>query len=610
MRKPLSLSARTLLVSFFCMCAVLVAGFFALNAAIKAAIESGLKENLHRNQGELDEMTAQYNRRSTELLATLSNDASLKAAIGLLREGSEPALRDQVRRTIEDQLREMSQGLDDDLLMVIGANDQVAASVGIGLTGTDWVSSRLLSGDPSLVRFGNTFYEVTSVPINLGIDNLGWLAVGKKFDLSALGRFGYVVLGDQSGIVAGTFPKALVGEIDRQLSTVCFAAKDGCEIRVDHRNYLVLEMNHATLGPDYRLMCLASIDDAMAEFTHGLRRAFVVTGIGGILVSLLLAAFASRSISRPLAELAAKIEDSGETGTLWSKFPIDSSTREVNLLAGALNHAAGVRRQVEDDLRRAKEVAEAASRAKSEFMANISHELRTPMNGILGMTGLALETDLSLEQAEYLNMVKYSADSLLTIINDILDFSTLEAGRVHLEPVEFNLAGFLDGALAAPDAQARQKGLEFRSKIASDVTEPILGDPVRLRQILMILIGNAIKFTDQGEVALEVVTVRGEREDCALQFTVSDTGIGIPKDKQKLIFEAFAQADGSSTRRHGGTGLGLAVASRLVKMMQGRIWVDSDLGRGSRFHFTARFGEVTQTANPPEEVSLSAVLQG
>jgi signal transduction histidine kinase len=610
MKAPLSLSGRTLLVSFFCMCAVLAAGFFALNAAIKTTIKNGLKENLHRSQHQLDRMTAQYNGRSLELLAILSNDASLKAGIGLLREGSDPAVRSQVRRTIEDQLREMSKGLDDDLLMVIDADGQVAASVGASVAGTALENSPMLSGAPSLVRFGTALYEVRTVPINLGTDNLGWLAVGKRFDLDSLGRFGYAVLEDRNGIAAGTFPEALAGEIGGQLSARCGAAKDGCEIRAGRRSYLVLEMNDASLGPDYHLLCLASIDDALAEFTRGLRRAFIVTGIGGVLVALLLAAFASRSIAQPLADLAAKLENSGDTGNLWGELPVDSCTREVNLLAGALNHAADARRQVEDDLRRAKEAAEAASRAKSEFMANISHELRTPMNGILGMTGLALDTDLSDEQSEYLNMVKYSADGLLTIINDILDFSTMEAGRTHLDMSEFSLRAYLSETLEPLQAQARQKGLDLNYAVQLEVQERLVGDPARLSQILLSLIGNAIKFTDQGEIRLEVATGRRGSGDCELLFTVADTGIGIPEEKQRLIFEAFSQADGSSTRKHGGTGLGLAVASRLVEMMQGHIWVESEAGRGSRFHFTARFGTVAQVTDLPGQTCLSGALRG
>jgi signal transduction histidine kinase len=456
---------------------------------------------------------------------------------------------------------------------------------------------------------GSTLYEVNTVPINLGIDNLGWLAVGKKFDLDSVGRFGYAVLEDRNGIVAGTFPKALESEIGRELSGAC-GAQDGCEIRIGHRSYLVLAMNGATLGPDYRLMCLASIDDAMAEFTRGLKRAFIVIGLGGVLVALLLAAFASRSISRPLASLAAKLETSGETGALWSEFPVDSSTREVNLLAGALNHAACTRRQVEDDLRRAKDAAEAASRAKSQFMANISHELRTPMNGILGMTSLALETDLSAEQSEYLGMVKYSADSLLTVINDILDFSTMEAGRVHLEAAEFSLRDCLNETLETPTLQAHQKGLELGCEVQPEIPERVIGDAARLRQLLMSLISNAIKFTERGEIKLDVVAEKQGCEDCVLHFTVADTGIGIPEDKQRLIFEAFSQVDGSSTREHGGTGLGLAIASRLVEMMHGRIWVESEPGRGSRFHFTAHFEKAMQTASFPSHASLGTVLQG
>lgn len=415
--------------------------------------------------------------------------------------------------------------------------------------------------------------------------------MGKKFDLSSLGRFGYTVLVGDSGIVASTLPDALSGPVERQLSGRCGQQKTGCEFRTGHGTYLILEMKRAGLAPHYRLFSVASIDDAMRVFTRGLRRAFILTGAGGILMALLLSLFVSRSISRPLTDLASHLEKSGETGVLWSEFPVKSSTLEVNLLASSLNHAASARRQVEAELRRAKEAAEAASRSKSEFLSNVSHELRTPMNGILGMTELVLDSELTPEQRDDLSLVKFSADRLLVIINDVLDFSRVDGGKLRLDLAEFSLHETLGSALKELEPSARKKGLEFAWDVTPKVPDRMVGDASRLQQVVTTLVGNAIKFTERGRVAVTVERENPDRDcDYGLHFVVVDTGAGIPVDKQKVIFDAFSQADGSSTRAHGGLGLGLATASRLVGMMQGRIWVETEAGRGSRFHFTARFG--------------------
>ncbi|HVN78060.1 MAG TPA: response regulator, partial [Terriglobia bacterium] len=282
-------------------------------------------------------------------------------------------------------------------------------------------------------------------------------------------------------------------------------------------------------------------------------------------------------------------------GSRWArtnKVPLFDQSGKVLGVLGTLEDITD-RREAEEEVRRAKEAAEAANRAKSEFLANMSHEIRTPMNGIIGMTELALQTELQPEQREYLEMVKYSADSLLTVINDILDFSKIEAGKLDLDIVEFNIRRLLEETLRTFALRTDQKGLELVYDAGPDVPEVIVADPARLRQVLVNLLGNALKFTEQGELLLSVQTEKLEEETVILKFAVRDTGIGIPKEKQELVFEAFEQADGSIARRFGGTGLGLAISARLVALMQGRIWFESEPGKGSTFYFTvsAQIGE-------------------
>lgn len=589
----LSLTARAFLFSFLPVCLVLAASFLILRAAVDQKIRRDLREQLESSDALLNRASTEYSRRTAQLVAALTESAGLKAAVGLLAEaGRDSTVRSQVRTTIEAQLRELHVLTAYDLLAISDWHGQTVALV-VFPELTAFPETRLAEPSlpefprhPTLVALGGALYQLQTVPIELGGDSVGALTVGTRFELGQYPLAGQAVLLEGNKVVRSTFPAEWNGSIQKQVRERCGQPPRGCEISVKGETYVVSPLQASQTGDHYRLLGFRSLDRPLREFSAGFARILLEVGAAGIVLALVATLLTSRSVSQPLRKLVAQLRASGRSGGLPEHLTAGKGAFELSLLAECFNQVADAERRSRGELKAAKEAAESANRAKSEFLTNISHELRTPMNGVLGMTDLLLDTALDEEQQDYTATARQSAQALLVIINDILDFTQIEAGTLTVEEKSFDLRVAIGEVMDALRPIAEKKAIRLAMSYPPAAPSHFLGDPRRIRQVLIALGGNALKFTERGYVHMRIACREQSAIRAVMTLAVEDSGIGISEEKLPIIFERFTQADGSPTRRHGGIGIGLTIAKRLVDLMGGALTVESRVGVGSTFQLS------------------------
>jgi signal transduction histidine kinase len=595
-----SITARAFLFSFVPVCVVLAGSFFALNALIQQRVQETSRASFQKSEELIVRANEESSMRAAEVMAVLAENAGLKAAVGLMHEAPSGADADaEVRRTIEAQLGEMRGFIGDDLLAVSDWKGRMVAAV----DGTGALANiPAISDQATLVENANELYQLSTTPIGVGGAEIGRLWIGRKFDLGRYHLGGEIVLLHAGHVLRASFPKSAWAAVEDQLQRRCGSSNGDCRIQRDGETFLVLPVSEAGLGKEDRLLALRSLDAAVRELTDGWEKILLRVGAAGVFLALLFALVTSRSVAKPLRQLVAQLQ----RGELNNQFPeqivAGQAAGELHLLADTFNRVAAAERKSKADLEKAKAAAESANRAKSEFMANISHELRTPMNGIMGLTEVLLLTELDEEQLDYATTVRDSADSLMSLINEILDFSRLDAGKMVLNPAPFDLHSTVTEVMALLSTQAAAKNLRLGVEFVDDPPCGLIGDQGRIRQVVTNLLGNAIKFTHQGRVDIRVACLESNADQATIRLAVADTGIGIAADKLELIFEKFTQADGSMTRRYGGTGLGLTIVKQLIEMMGGAVGVESRENEGSTFWIRFTFPIDAAAARTPEAV--------